>query len=123
MGELSHSLLYQTSFIEVAVYVPDGVEYPARPVDTGQSYFSTPSKKTVIFCLVLSMLMRMAVSVPWISELDAFCALAGKPSIIVKTGAITRPRKCLVTAVPVSLRPNGNNLRIASSHQGLSRDG
>src|SRR4029453_1234737 len=38
---------------------PDGVEYPALPVDTGQSYVWTPSNKTVILCLLLSMLMRM----------------------------------------------------------------
>src|SRR5262249_2823920 len=59
IGELSHCLLYQISFMEVAVKVPDGVEYPALPVETGQLYLSTPSRKTVISCLVLSMLMRM----------------------------------------------------------------
>src|SRR5262249_9768887 len=37
IGELSHCLLYQTSFMEVAVKVPDGVEYPALPVETGQA--------------------------------------------------------------------------------------
>ena len=58
MGELSHCLLYQVSFMEVGVKVPEGVEYPARPVDTGQSYRSSPSKKTVILWLVLSMLIR-----------------------------------------------------------------
>src|SRR5215469_17507831 len=60
MGELSHSLLYQISFIEVAVKVPVGVEYPARPVDTGHSYFCIPFTKTVIFCLALLMSIRMA---------------------------------------------------------------
>src|SRR6188472_4300095 len=59
MGALSHSLLYQTLFMEMGVKVPDGVEYPALPVDTGQSYRCTPSNKTVILCLVLSMLMTM----------------------------------------------------------------
>src|SRR6516165_6098997 len=59
MGALSHSLLYQTLFMESGVKVPDGVEYPALPVDTGQSYRCTPSNKTVILCLVLSMLMTM----------------------------------------------------------------
>src|SRR6186997_2598093 len=58
MGALSHSLLYQTLFIDVGVKVPDGVEYTALPVDTGQSYRCTPSTKTVILCLALSMLMR-----------------------------------------------------------------
>jgi hypothetical protein len=35
-GGIVHSSLYQISFIEVAVKVPDGVEYPALPVETGQ---------------------------------------------------------------------------------------
>src|SRR5262245_41031990 len=35
------------------------VEYPALPVDTGQSYRWTPSNKTVILCVDLSMLMTM----------------------------------------------------------------
>src|SRR5262245_65192999 len=59
MGALSHSLLYQTSFMDVGVKVPDGVEYPGRPVDTRQSYFFDPSTKTDIACLALSMAMRM----------------------------------------------------------------
>jgi len=46
--------------MEVAVKLPDGVEYPPRPVDTGHSYFCTPSIETVILCLALLMLMRMA---------------------------------------------------------------
>ena len=58
MGALSHCLLYQILFIELAVKVPDGVAYPGRPVEIGQSYRSTPSTETVIFCLDLSMLMR-----------------------------------------------------------------
>jgi hypothetical protein len=45
--------------MESAAKVPDGVEYPALPVDTGQSYRCTPSNKTVILWLALSMLMRM----------------------------------------------------------------
>jgi len=36
IGALSHSLLYQISFIDLAVKVPEGVEYPALPVETGQ---------------------------------------------------------------------------------------
>src|SRR5262245_17274975 len=59
MGALSHSLLYQTSFMDVGAKVPDGVEYPGRPVDTRQSYFFDPSTKTDIACLALSMVMRM----------------------------------------------------------------
>jgi hypothetical protein len=35
IGALSHSLLYQISFIDLALYVPDGVEFPSRPVETG----------------------------------------------------------------------------------------
>src|SRR5262245_65163373 len=58
MGALSHSLQYQTSFMDVGLKVPDGVEYPGRPVDTRQSYFFDPSTKTDIFCLALSMAMR-----------------------------------------------------------------
>jgi hypothetical protein len=68
-------LLYQISFMEVGVKVPEGVEYPARPVDTGQSYRSSPSKKTVIFWLVLSMLMRtvdatgfVAFDAAWVAD-------------------------------------------------------
>src|SRR6188472_577145 len=75
MGALSHSLLYQTLFIESGVKVPDGVEYPDLPVDTGQSYRCTPSNATVILCLVLSMLMRMvgaagvvALGATWASD-------------------------------------------------------
>ena len=44
------------------------------------------------------MLMRTAapaVPVLSVSESELVCALAGKASIIAKTGAITRPRKCL----------------------------
>src|SRR6476646_3343800 len=48
MGALSHCLLYQTSFMDVGVKVPDGVEYPYLPVETGQEYLSTPSTNTVI---------------------------------------------------------------------------
>jgi hypothetical protein len=48
MGALSHCLLYQTSFMDVGVNVPDGVEYPYLPVETGQEYFSMPSTNTVI---------------------------------------------------------------------------
>src|SRR5262249_3286075 len=59
IGALSHFLLYQTSFMDVAVKVPVGVAYPGRPVDTRQSYFLVPSIKTDIFCVVLSMAMRM----------------------------------------------------------------
>ena len=51
--------LAETLFIESGVKVPDGVEYPDLPVDTGQSYRCIPSNATVILCLVLSMLMRM----------------------------------------------------------------
>jgi hypothetical protein len=79
MGELSHCLLYQISFMEVGVKVPEGVEYPARPVDTGQSYRSSPSKKTVIFWLVLSMLMRtvdatgfVAFDAAWVADPSDF---------------------------------------------------
>jgi hypothetical protein len=82
MGALSHCLLYQTSFIEVAVYVPDGVEYPARPVDTGQSYVSTPSKKTVIFWLVLSMLMRTAEPAVLVPGVDSGCVPADLDSAL-----------------------------------------
>jgi hypothetical protein len=56
--------------------------HPGRPVDIGQSYFSTPSKKTDIFCLVLSMLMRTAAPVIWVSELGLICALAGFVSAV-----------------------------------------
>src|SRR4029079_3015759 len=59
MGALSHSLLYQISFIDVAVYMPDGVEEPRLPVETGQSYFSSPLTSTVIFWLALSIVIRI----------------------------------------------------------------
>src|SRR4029079_10938516 len=58
MGALSHCLLYQILCNALAVKVPDGVAYPGRPVEIGQSYRSTPSTETVIFCSDSSMLMR-----------------------------------------------------------------
>src|SRR4029078_12828962 len=57
IGALSHCLLYQISFIEVAVKVPAGVEYPALPADTGQLYCSIPSTQTVMCCVDLSMVI------------------------------------------------------------------
>src|SRR5262249_40351739 len=44
MGALSHSLLYQTSFMDVVVKVPNGVAYLVIPVETGQLYRSTLQK-------------------------------------------------------------------------------
>ena len=49
MGALSYSLLYQILFMDLAVKVPDGVEYLGSPVETGQPYRSSPSTDTVIF--------------------------------------------------------------------------
>src|SRR6478735_6734106 len=115
MGALSHSLLYQISFMEVAVYFPDGVEYPAFPVETGHSYLVTPSRTTVIFCLDLSMVTRMLPLLPWLSEValalepepvEPICALAGAANISAKAGTITTPQKC---------RADGKRLHIASS--------
>src|SRR5262245_55561432 len=115
MGALSHSLLYQISFMEVAVWVPDGVEYPAFPVETGHSYFVTPSRATVILCLDLSMVTWMVEAALWLSnrlsEPEVTCALAGLANITAKTGTI-RPQKC---------RADGRRLDIASSLQGLLR--
>jgi hypothetical protein len=45
--------------MERGVKLPDGVENPRRPVETGQLYFSTTSTETVIFCVDLSMSIRI----------------------------------------------------------------
>ena len=52
------------------------------------------------------MVMRTAapaVLVLRVSDAELVCALAGKASIIAKTGAITRPRKCLGEAERIAV--------------------
>ena len=90
---MKKTLLYQTLFMEMGVKVPDGVEYPALPVDTGQSYRCTPSNKTVILCLVLSMLMTMVGAA-------GFVALGREPSFRFFTAhiGIIVPRHARVIA-------------------------